>query len=431
MLVPALLGRPHERVLVLEEAQVIIEIDPCRAGLLEHRAMVQAVRIDEHELQVLLVAALALEHERARVGQPVHARKINVAVPAGILAVGTGLAEIHPAHARIARPHQPEPDRDIRPSRGRIALRHRFGAIGVDLGALDLVDAGFVVVLERDQRIVRRPPVAGRAIHLLLRDELGLAVVHGTLAVARQLVVEAGLKIDRVEILLADERHVAAFRRDLRIDHVEPGRRQAAQLRAGLRVEIVEPQPLADAEQDLAAVRRPAVRDDAAQLRDALALAAGLLGVGKLRRRTQRCRIDEPARRAAGDVEGPEIELVLVAVAALEERDAAAVRRDLERARARPVDVGIGVDPLDRQFRGHGGRADRNRGGAEQDAHENLPSMRGLSLRACARGNAESASPISIRQRRSMPGSDFGSSVRRPGRTETAAPRRSSSVPGD
>jgi hypothetical protein len=371
MLVAAAFGCPDESILGFEKAQVVVQVDPGRARLAQHSALVQAVGIDHDQVETLLIAALALERERARIGKPGDTREIDIRV----------LPEIDPAHARGARLHQTELDRYVRPSGGRIALADGLGAIGIDLAALDLVDARFVVALERDLRIVRRPPVAGRAIHLLLRDELGLGVVYRALAVERQLVVQAGAQIDRVQILLADERHVTPLRRHLRIDDVETARRQRAQLGAGFRVEIVKPQSLADAEQQFPAVRRPAIRGDPAQLRRALALATRLLRIGQFGAGAKLNRIDELARRAGGHFIDPQIELVLIVLAPTQERDAAAVRRDLQRARTLPVEVGIAVDAFDRQFFGHGRHRNRHRGGVEQDAHRDLPGEARLSLR--------------------------------------------------
>ena len=100
-----------------------------------------------------------------------------------------------------------------------------------------------------------------------------------TRAIPGQLIVQSAREIDRVQILTTYERDVTAARRNLRVIHLKTLGRQRTQLDARLRVEVVQPQPLAHAKQQFAAVGRPAIRDDALELRDAFAFATRFLRV--------------------------------------------------------------------------------------------------------------------------------------------------------
>ena len=245
MLVTVALGRPHECILTLQEMQVVVEIDPGRARFRQQRRLAQVVDRDGHEVEAMLVARLALEREAASVRKPIDAREVDIGV----------LAQVDPARLAAARSDHAELHGDIRSTRGRVALADRRAAIGIHLGTLDRVHFRFIVTFESDRRIVRRPPVSGGTVHLLLRDEFRLAIVHGPVAVACQLEVESAREVDHVEVLPAHERHVAAARRDLRVVDLEPDRGQRAQVRAGFRIEVVQPQAFVDAEQQLARVR--------------------------------------------------------------------------------------------------------------------------------------------------------------------------------
>ena len=93
---------------------------------------------------------------------------------------------------------------------------------------------GFVDARERDVPLVRRPPVAGVAIHLLLRDEFGHAEAHRAAAFARHGAFRAGGEVDDVQILVAHETHEVRARRETRVGFVRFGAGKPANRIRGL-----------------------------------------------------------------------------------------------------------------------------------------------------------------------------------------------------
>ena len=234
----------------------------------------------------------------------------------------------------------------------RVTLFDRLGAIGIDLAALDDRHGAFVVTFECDSRIVRRPPVAGETIHLLLRDELCLAVMHGAAAVARELVRLAVAQVEHPQILLADVADVAAERRDLRVDRLAAGLEQAQRV-AAVHAEIVQVQFAAKWKKQLFPIGRPVVVDDAMAPGDARAFAPRLLRIGQFRRLgLDNLGIDEHSRRVRSDVVFPQIERVLVVRLGAQERHARAVGRGLELDWGRPRQARAVEDALDSQLAG-------------------------------------------------------------------------------
>ena len=173
------------------------------------------------QVESFLIALQDLIRKALAIGQPFRTREIDIRIR----------AEIDPARVAASRSDETQFDRHVGTSRSRIALLDHFAAVGVDLEALDLVDAGFVVTLVSDGRIVGRPPVAGEALEFFLGDEFRFAVVDRAAAVPGQLHRLAGAgEIDDPQILLAHVRDVAAFRRDLRVDHRTAGRQFAQRI---------------------------------------------------------------------------------------------------------------------------------------------------------------------------------------------------------
>src|SRR6185503_13035192 len=80
MMPTAALAAPDERVLLFEEMQVVVEIDPGLAGLAEERALLQCGGVDEVQIQVLLVALHELIAQAPAVRQPVDAGEIDVVI---------------------------------------------------------------------------------------------------------------------------------------------------------------------------------------------------------------------------------------------------------------------------------------------------------------------------------------------------------------
>ena len=89
-------------------------------------------------------------------------------------------------------------------------------------------DRRVVDVHVSDARFVRRPPVACRAPHLLLRDELGNAVLDESLAVRGDGALPTRRELNHKKVLVADEADVIAARGKARVGFVTLGRRESA-----------------------------------------------------------------------------------------------------------------------------------------------------------------------------------------------------------
>ncbi len=180
MAVAAAARGPEERATFRQEAQLVVQRHPAVAALLDEVVRAAVRGSDPSQQQASLVAALPLHGERTRVGEPVDAREIAVA--------GTDGVDARRLRRRPVRTVADRCDEElhlgIRPSGRGVALADHPHAVGEDLEALEFVDRGFVDAREGDQRLVRRPPVAGAAVHFLLRDELGDAELQRAAAAA-------------------------------------------------------------------------------------------------------------------------------------------------------------------------------------------------------------------------------------------------------
>ena len=228
-------------------------------------------------------------------------------------------------------------DARIARARGRIALPHDARARRLDLEALDLGDRRLVDARERDVALVGRPPVAGVAVHLLLRDELGHAEAHEAAAFARDRALLAGREVDDVEILVAHEAHVMRARREARVGLVALGAREPAHGLAGLARQVVDVQVAVRAESAAGGCRaRSCIRRCRRAPRCAGARGAPLPRRTARARRRRACASPRAAgARAWRDVEGPEIEAILVVVARAQVGDELAVGRNLDAAQGR------------------------------------------------------------------------------------------------
>ncbi len=276
-------GAPDEGLARLQEPQVVVEVDPGVGGFGQQRALRAIARVVQHEVEPPLVAGHALEGEALAVRQPVDPHEVDV----GILAqrhdlrrargLGLGRGDLD-----VDQRGDFQGDAHVGLAGGRIALLDHLGAIGVELEAPVDRHPGFVVAGVGQGRVVRRPPVAGVAVHLLLGHELGHAAGDGAAALDRDRHGATGRELDHPQVLLAHEGHVAAARRDLGIgDEALAVRELAHGLAAGL-AQVVQVQLAIERKQELLAVGRELVAHDARQRRDALALAPRLLLVGEL-----------------------------------------------------------------------------------------------------------------------------------------------------
>ncbi len=339
-------GGPDELLAARQERQLVVQVDPGLRAFRQQRRARAGVRVDFQQVESALVARLALHGEVCAVGKPVDARQIDVAVR----------AEVDRRHHAVRQLDQPELDEHVGGAGRGVALLDHHHVVGADLEALPDLDRGCVDARESDAALVRRPPVAGVAAHLLLRDEFRGGVRNRSLAVAAERPFLAAAQVDDEQVLVAYETHEPAPRREFRVGLGSGRIGEAAHgaLRRGGEVVVV--QIPAQRKEQCLAVGSEQVLDDPGKRGNPLALAALLL-FGRQRPfdRHQPAGIDEQAHLARGEVEFPQVELVLVVRLAAQERDTAAVGRDLRRAQVRAVQVGGGEDALDRQgFRARG-----------------------------------------------------------------------------
>ena len=202
-------------------------------------------------------------------------------VDAGEVDVGI-LAKVNPLWRRAGlRRDGRKFDRRVGLARRRIPLLDHFGTVRIYLVTLLHRHLAFVDAREGDGGIVRRPPIAGVAIHFLVGDEFGDAVADGVAAVGGQLHFRARGQINRPQIARAHEADEAALRRDLRVGGETFAGGELAHRGLARFAQVVQIQFAAEREQQCFAVRRPLVIDDARQRRGALAFAPRLFLVAQ------------------------------------------------------------------------------------------------------------------------------------------------------
>ena len=190
---------PQERVLLFQEGQVVIEAKPGFRGLGEQGSGLAVLDIDLEKVQCLLVARLPLHRDVFRPREPVDACEIDILLD----------AQVQPRCVSGIQANDTEIDFRVRRARRRVALQEDVEALGENLETFFKRYRRFVDARIRDRRTVRRPPVTRQAVHLLLRNKLGHAVLDRAAAVGRQLALFVAVEIHDVQILLPYERHVA------------------------------------------------------------------------------------------------------------------------------------------------------------------------------------------------------------------------------
>ena len=241
----AAIGRPEEGRLTLQEGELVVQLHPGVALLLEQSARGAARGVHLQQFQALLVAGLALYGERARIREPGDAGEVPFARRGGRqFAQGRCIA-------RGVRPgRDPKIHACVRPAGRGVTLADDPHRLGVDLEAFDLVHGRLIDARERDHAFIGRPPVPGVAVHLLLGDELGHAEGHEPRALACDRGLATGGDLDDIEVLLAHEAHKASARRKPRVRLRSRRARQAAHRRACARgLEIVEEEVPGDRDQ--------------------------------------------------------------------------------------------------------------------------------------------------------------------------------------
>ena len=281
-----------------QEIEVVVQLHPGVAAFREELSRLTAGDGEGEDVEALLVARLPLHQQPVALGVPLDARE--VAVLAAEVACG--------CRTRVEREDR-ERHAGIRATGRGIALLQDAHAVGIDLESLDLVDRRLVDARIGEVLLVGRPPVAGVASHLLLRDELGDALAHQPAAARGEPALGTRRDFDRVHVLVADEADVAAVRGELRVGLEGRGLGEPAHgLARGLR-QVVVVEIARERDEKPPGVGRPLVVDDAAQCGDALALAPGLfLGRELFLGRGEDARVDEQAVGLARHVPGPQVE---------------------------------------------------------------------------------------------------------------------------
>ncbi len=315
--VPAALGTPDEPGPGFEKGQLVVQVDPGVAGLRQQDAGFTAAGMHFQQFERLLVARLSLHGEKVGLGEPVHARQVDIGL----------LADVHPAQILPVGGDYAEPDPHVRrPGRG-VALLVDLEVLGVDLEAFGDLHGGFVDADEGDGRVVGRPPVAGVAVHLFLRDEFRHAVADEPAAVVGQAQFLERLEVDGIEVLVANEGHVASRRTEFRVGLARFRGRQLAGFSV---LQVVEEQVAVQREQQAVTAGGEVVADDAALADDAQAFASREFLFGQRLVAGDECgRVDEQPHFPVGDVVLPEVHLQRVGFLAAQERDPARIRRDL------------------------------------------------------------------------------------------------------
>ena len=346
---------PPDQAAVLQDPQIVRQVEPavgCRR-LGEDHGRAAGRGIDLQHVEPGLLAVLALHVERRSVRRPIDACEVDVGVRPHV--------HLHPR--RAVGVHQPQLDRGVGRARGRVALLVDSRALGADRGARDHLHLALVGALHGDAAVVGRPPMAGVAVHLLLRDELCGAPRERAAAISRKRALLAGRQIDHEQVLVAHERGVAPRLRYLGVDLGRLALGQAADVA----VERRDVEVAVERHEDRLAVGRPIIGGDAAGAADAQPLASHLLRLRHLRAGADLGRIDQHAALGGGGVDRPQIEAIAIGVARQQQRDEAAVGGQLGRARLRARQRRALEHPLQRQLlrrrRGGGGCRGHGEGG--------------------------------------------------------------------
>src|SRR5262249_13396615 len=124
----------------------------------------------------------------------------------------------HPLRLPAFDRNHAQPDHRVLLARPRITERVRlgFGMSGIE--NVHLLYFRQIALLVGDLLAIGRPPEAGEAVHLLLRDEFSLAMAQGLGGAGGEAVLASRIDVDDVEIAIAHARDLMAIGRKLRID---------------------------------------------------------------------------------------------------------------------------------------------------------------------------------------------------------------------
>src|SRR5207237_1162798 len=102
----------------------------------------------------------------------------------------------------------------------RVTLLDNFDAIGIDLEAIDFGHRRFIDPGEGDALFIRRPPVTGAAVHLLLRDEFRGSIADEAASILCDRSLRRTREVEDDEILVANEAYIRTMRRKVRLGFV-------------------------------------------------------------------------------------------------------------------------------------------------------------------------------------------------------------------
>src|SRR5690625_928992 len=334
------LGRPDKGRNVVQEVQVVVQVDPGVAGFGQNGAGFAAVAIGKNQLERFLVAALALEGQLPAVGQPGHARNVDVVF----------IAQVNPGDPAAFQRNNAQPVLDVGGANKGVALFNNGDFVGFDFMALRQLNVGFVDWQKGQMAAVGRPPEAPVATHFLLGNEFGDAVGNGVGGAVGQRGFLAGFGVDHPQVPAANKSDVLSvgghpgvgikFRRVGELPDLP-----------AFGCQVKQEQVAADREQHKSPVTRPSVANNAAQVGNAFAFATGLFVIGQLNvTRGNFIGGRQAAQFVIGDVVFPQLEQAGVILAGLQKGDPVTGGRQLGLAQGRTGKVRARKYALKRQF---------------------------------------------------------------------------------
>ena len=306
---------------VLQRAEIVMNIDPGLCGLAGQHPRRTGDRINGKDIEPLLIAGEALDIQRLAIHGPGDTGDIDIGRRAKI---DLGLA-------RSIRVHQPQRYIGIGGASRRIGLGEQAGAIGTDGGARHLLHRGFVDARHGDAAVVRCPPVTVEPVQLFLRDELGNAPAHLRRVFPGHFArVAAGQGLHE-QMAVAHEAGKAALGAQLGICL---GFRCLGQARDAA-IEGGHPQIAVHRHQQAFRIGCPGIIGDALDVGNAPAFAVHALGFGQRSATGQLFRIDQHPALTGRGVHRPQVESVLVAGPAFQQRRQPAIGGQFQYTRAR------------------------------------------------------------------------------------------------
>ena len=298
-----------------------MDIDPGLCGLAGQHARGSGGRIGGEDVEPLLIAGEALDIQRLAIHGPGDTGDIDVG----------RRAKIDLGVARSIRVHQPQRHIGIGSAGRRIGLGEEAGAIGTDGSACHLLHRGFVDARHGDAAVVRCPPVTVEPVQLFLRDEFGDAPAHLGRGFSCNFAGGAAGQRLHEQMAVAHEAGKAALGAQL---GVGLGFRRLRQPR-NVAIQSGHPQIAVHRHQQAFRIGCPGIIGDALDVGNAPAFAVHALGFGQRSATGQLFRIDQHPALTGRGVHRPQVESVLVAWPAFQQRCQPAIGCQFQHTRAR------------------------------------------------------------------------------------------------